>query len=252
MPWTFSHPAIVFPLKNSLVGRWLSLPGLILGSLSPDLFYSFGLYQIAKTSHNLIGWFYFALPFCWLISFIVYRLSKPLSQVLPLPIEFKSPLNLMDIILFSLSLYIGAVTHILWDSFTHDTGFFVELFPPLTYRLFAGLNEGLGIGIYSFLQYLSSLLGLIYLIIKYRQYQKRQPLTIQQSNQKKLYNLLKIGAISALLSIPWAWSIANETTRFNFNRFVFEELTLTVPFFFSFVILMAVGRGIALSGKKYD
>ncbi|MER3003064.1 DUF4184 family protein [Morganella morganii] len=29
MPWTFAHPAIVFPLKKSRYGRWLNLPALI-------------------------------------------------------------------------------------------------------------------------------------------------------------------------------------------------------------------------------
>ncbi|MGJ7384461.1 DUF4184 family protein, partial [Morganella morganii] len=28
MPWTFAHPAIVFPLKQSRYGRWLNLPAL--------------------------------------------------------------------------------------------------------------------------------------------------------------------------------------------------------------------------------
>ncbi|MCT8351376.1 DUF4184 family protein, partial [Photorhabdus kayaii] len=39
MPWTFSHPAAVFPLKNLPGGRLLNLPALIMGSLSPDFFY---------------------------------------------------------------------------------------------------------------------------------------------------------------------------------------------------------------------
>ncbi|XKD94380.1 DUF4184 family protein [Morganella morganii] len=37
MPWTFSHPAVVFPLKQSCFGLWLNLPALITGSVSSDL-----------------------------------------------------------------------------------------------------------------------------------------------------------------------------------------------------------------------
>lgn len=60
MPWTFSHPAVVFPLKQSRIGKYLNLPALVVGSTSPDLLYSFGLYQSATTAHNLVGWFYTA------------------------------------------------------------------------------------------------------------------------------------------------------------------------------------------------
>ncbi len=61
MPWTFSHPAAVFPLKNFPGGRLLNLPALITGSLSPDFFYSVGLYDIATTAHD-----YMIQNFCYL------------------------------------------------------------------------------------------------------------------------------------------------------------------------------------------
>ncbi|WP_340619085.1 DUF4184 family protein, partial [Xenorhabdus entomophaga] len=75
MPWTFSHPAVVFPLKSLPRGRLLNLPALITGSLSPDLFYSVGLYDVATTAHHLPGWFYTAFPLCLLIFLIVRLLS---------------------------------------------------------------------------------------------------------------------------------------------------------------------------------
>ncbi|WP_262496247.1 DUF4184 family protein [Flavobacterium piscis] len=38
MPFTFSHPAIILPLKY-LPKNWISLTGLIIGSLTPDFEY---------------------------------------------------------------------------------------------------------------------------------------------------------------------------------------------------------------------
>lgn len=73
MPWTFSHPAVVFPIKQSRFGHFLSLPALILGSLSPDLFYSMMWYSAATTAHDLIGWLYTGLPLCLLITIFVQK-----------------------------------------------------------------------------------------------------------------------------------------------------------------------------------
>ncbi|WP_240482010.1 DUF4184 family protein [Flavobacterium psychrophilum] len=38
MPFTFSHPAIILPLRY-LPRQWFSLTGLIIGSLTPDFEY---------------------------------------------------------------------------------------------------------------------------------------------------------------------------------------------------------------------
>ncbi|CDH03903.1 DUF4184 family protein [Xenorhabdus bovienii] len=139
-----------------------------------------------------------------------------------------------------LSLFIGAVTHIGWDAFTHDKGFFVELIPLLQFRIFHSITNGQGISIYKILQHLSSLSGLLYLAMKYWRYQKKLDLSIQKTNKRKLYYLIVIGFISGFLTCPVALFLSWEVSGINMGRFIFKELTLSVPVFFIILVLIAL------------
>ncbi|MDC9592108.1 DUF4184 family protein [Xenorhabdus sp. IM139775] len=240
MPWTFSHPAAVFPLKDLPGGRLLNLPALITGSLSPDFFYSVGSYDIATTAHHLPGWFYTALPLCLLIFLIVHLLSSPLSVLTPISFARYEKQSHKDRAIFVLSLFIGAMTHIGWDAFTHDTGFFVKQMPLLQSRVFHSITHGQGIGIYKILQHFSSLLGFLYLIMKYRQYQQKLDPIIQKANKRKFYHLIVIGFISGLLTCPVALFLSLEVSGINMGRFIFKELTLSVPVFFIILVVIAL------------
>lgn len=240
MPWTFSHPAVVFPLKSLPGRRLLNLPALITGSLSPDLFYSVGLYDIATTAHHLPGWFYTAFPLCLLIFLIVRLLSCPLSVLFPISFSRYEKQNYKDRVVFVLSLFIGAVTHIVWDAFTHNKGFFVELIPLLQFRVFHSITNGQGINIYKILQHLSSLLGLLYLTMKYWQYQKELDPIIQKMNKRKLCHLIVIGFISGILICPVALFLSWEASGINMGKFIFKELTLSVPVFFIILVIIAL------------
>lgn len=61
-----------------------------------------------------------------------------------------------------ISLLIGICTHLLWDSFTHEHGYFVSIFSPL--RTTITLFE-IQIPFYRFLQHSSSLVGATILVI---------------------------------------------------------------------------------------
>lgn len=240
MPWTFSHPAAVFPLKQSRIGKYLNLPALVVGSTSPDLLYSFGLYQSATTAHNLVGWFYTAFPFCLLVFIFNYWLRNPLKTVSPIPLDNSIRLNWRDLSLFVISLYLGAVTHIVWDSFTHETGTAVRIFSILQTQLLQGMTDSQELAIYKLLQHLGSVLGLIYLCWKYVQYQRKQESDIQIRNRLKLFRLIGIGLISGLCAFPLAWQNVDKGEGINVNRFIFLELSLAVPFFFGLMIILGL------------
>lgn len=239
MPWTFSHPAIVFPLKHSRWGQFLNLPALILGSLSPDLLYSFGLYDLASKAHHLYGWFYTAFPLCIFIYIIVYLLIEPLKQVIPFPMQKNNLWNIRYFSILIFSLFLGAMTHIIWDSFTHESGAVVRNFSLLQFN-FIHMSDNQEIAIYKLLQHMGSLLGLIYLCFKYHRYHKTQITVIQKENSIKLKYLSYIAVISGGLALPIAYYLTPKVTNFHFNRFIYLELTLTVPFFFGFVVIFAV------------
>ena len=153
MPFTFAHPAIVLPLAR-LSKRYVSLTGLIAGSLAPDFEYFVRMIPHSEYSHTLQGIFFFNLPVAILISFLFHFLVRnEIIDHLPKSLyyrfySFKS-FNWLSHVKqhsfpFIASIIIGAFSHILWDSFTHEGGFFVQLLPVLktkishfpVYRLF--------------------------------------------------------------------------------------------------------------------
>lgn len=240
MPWTFSHPAVVFPLKHSKLGKFLNLPALVIGSVSPDLFYSVGLFKLATKAHHFIGWFYTAFPLCIVLFIISSMLSKPLEQILPIPIKLCKEWKLSNYIIIVFSLFIGAATHILWDGFTHETGSFVRDIHFLQYNLFEMMTNRQELRVYKILQYLGSLFGLIYLCMIYRRYQHQLDFSEQKRNIKKLYQLCGIGIISMFSSFPFSFYLAQKNTAFNINKFVFHELRIAELLFFAFILVIAL------------
>lgn len=240
MPWTFAHPAIVFPLKQSRYGRWLNLPALITGSVSPDLLYSSGMYRAADEAHHFIGWFYTGLPVCLAVLLIFHWLSVPLKTVLPFPVTDPLTRSLRKNSVILLSLFIGAATHIIWDAFTHETGTMVRALSVLQVPLLQGMTDGQEIAVYKVLQHLGSLLGTGYLCLKFAQYQRALPEAEKRGNLIRLIRLIVLAVLAALCTAPLAYRLAQTATGVHINRFVFYELSLSVSFFAGFVVLAAL------------
>ncbi|WP_408672854.1 hypothetical protein [Xenorhabdus szentirmaii] len=112
--------------------------------------------------------------------------------------------------------------------------------PLLQFRVFHFIAEGQGVGIYKILQHLSSLLGALYPIMIYWRYQKTLDPAIQKINKRKLYCLIVIGGISGLLTCPVALFLTWEVSGINMGRFVFKELTLSVPVFFIILVIVSL------------
>ena len=166
MPFTFSHPAIVLPLKNT-VGKKLSMTGLIIGSLTPDFEYFFRMKPYSEFSHTLLGALWFDVPLGLALCFLFHQIiKKPFIQNLPFILQRKlnhvlecnwALLFKQNWLFIVISLIIGAYSHILWDSFTHNNAFFVNLL---------NLDQTVGetsIPIYKLLQHGSTLIGGIYI-----------------------------------------------------------------------------------------
>jgi len=165
MPFTFSHPAIVLPL-TVLPRQWFSLTGLVIGSLTPDFEYFLRMRIQSNYSHTISGLFWFDLPLGLLLAFIFHKIVRD-SLFDNLPRILKSRLltfKQFDWIeyferkwfIVTISILIGAASHIFWDSFTHDHGYFALTIPALTNTvdLF-----GRQIPNFKILQHLSTLVG---------------------------------------------------------------------------------------------
>lgn len=167
MPFTFTHPALILPFKK--YQKYFSFTALIIGSLAPDFEY-FIRFQLKSTiSHTLLSLFIFNLPLIFLLSYLFHKIVKnQFNEHSPKPLDswFKtiaeqnwSINSISTLFIFIYSALIGIFSHILWDSFTHINGFFVTRI-----SLF---NETIikNIPLYKILQHLSTLLGLIIILI---------------------------------------------------------------------------------------
>jgi len=165
MPFTFSHPAIVLPLKR-LLPSWLSLSALIIGSTTPDFEYFLNMKMQGSWGHSWGGLLSFNLPVGLVLYLLWHKWVKhPLISSLPSIIgqRLKPSLHFDGWALFKkrwylilLSLFIGSTSHIVWDGFTHINGWVVPYLPGLLqkWELF-----GLQIPVYNLLQHSSTILG---------------------------------------------------------------------------------------------
>src|SRR5689334_14638663 len=75
MPFTFSHPAVVFPF-NKLGKRWTSLTGLVMGSLVPDFEYFIRMEFKKVYTHSWKGLFLYDLLLSLLLVFIFHNIVR--------------------------------------------------------------------------------------------------------------------------------------------------------------------------------
>lgn len=170
MPFTFAHPAIVIPCKKK-VPKYLDLSALVIGSMAPDFEYFLRFMPKGTIGHTLIGSLCFDIPLVIILYLLwEYIIKKPFILSMPHPIDKnlsflinkKKSFTLKKVIIFIYSSLIGIYSHILWDSFTHKTGFFVVKLGLLSNKITI-LNYK--VPIYKFLQHGSTVIGSIYIIV---------------------------------------------------------------------------------------
>lgn len=165
MPLTIAHPVAIMPLR-----RWgLPLSALVAGSISPDLEYLFYLFPSGTLSHSISGLFVFCLPAGLLALFIYQRLWKPAALAVlagdspPAPGKPFSFWPVGRLGLVCAGVLIGASSHLLWDSFTHDYGWMVRQLPVLSTTIYQG--SGMTLPLFKLLQHGSTLFGMVVLAV---------------------------------------------------------------------------------------
>ncbi len=168
MPFTFSHPAIAIPLLK--LKYKFSITALVIGSLVPDFEYIFQMQFVDNLGHHLKGIFLFDLPagilLCYFFHYIIRNafithlpssIYKYFSGYISFSWNDHVLKNKMNILI---SLLIGIVSHLLWDSFTHYDGGIVLMFEPLKENVNLFLFQ---IPVYILLQLISSFIGLAFI-----------------------------------------------------------------------------------------
>jgi hypothetical protein len=148
MPFILSHPAAVVPLARlvSLSRAGLPLSALVVGSMAPDLPHFLHLTHLLRWSngkhfgHTFAGTFLFCVPVGMLSLWLFHIVIKPpllslfpvnqQERLAPIAAKFRfGPSG--QFLLIIVALLLGAFTHIIWDSFTHASGWPVQQFSIL-------------------------------------------------------------------------------------------------------------------------
>jgi hypothetical protein len=160
MPFTPAHPAIVLPFLKLKPER-ISATALVIGSIAPDFEYFFKMSVNGEYSHTLLGIFYFNIPVAILMSLLFHEVVKR-NLIANLPVFFQYRFQPMQSLNFKehfkryywvviISAALGSLSHIFWDAFTHNDGFFAQRislykqvvipFDGVRYPLFYGLQH---------------------------------------------------------------------------------------------------------------
>jgi hypothetical protein len=126
MPFTAAHAAAVLPFQRTI----LIPSALVVGCLSPDFEYFLRLAPRGGFGHTIPGILAMDLPLSVFVLWLYHAFAKKtVLRWLPASIRqrlyarstFPSIPGLRFVLLVSISIVIGATTHVLWDSFTHPS-----------------------------------------------------------------------------------------------------------------------------------
>ncbi|HET7461115.1 MAG TPA: DUF4184 family protein [Longimicrobium sp.] len=161
MPITPAHAAAAWPLHRAF--RRLPAAALVIGTMAPDLEYVLRMQPRGKFGHTPLGLFIFCLPVTVALWWAWRGAIRPaLTPLLPPALRAAAqappPGRAGDALpLAMVAAVLGSATHILWDGFTHETGWAVALLPAMRHAVSATLP----LPWYSVAQYGSSVIGAV-------------------------------------------------------------------------------------------
>lgn len=208
MPFTLSHPAAILPLHRWSNAR-LPLAALTIGSISPDVPY-FLPATLSAESHSLLGVFYLCWPIGVTLWFVFeFLLKQPTLDLMPRSLRArfsyeKAAITGRSIFYVSIALLLGALTHIIWDSFTHSSSPVVAQFQFL--RLTVLTVGGESVRLYKFLEHVSTIVGLLILAYAVAQWW-RSTREFNHSLPNRLSAPFRSGAIAAIVLVSLASAV---------------------------------------------
>lgn len=178
MPFTLAHPAIVLPMR-----KWLWFPGLVAGSVAPDVSYYLPFFGSADHTHSLAGVVTIDLVWGWMLIALGYLTLAPLLAVAPYEWRAKvRPINIADQLktwpaccTAICSVILGALSHVVWDSFTQVGGVAVQHWPVLHISVIGPHR------LFNVIGYVSSLGGMVLLIVFIARWYRQAPLAYQRT-----------------------------------------------------------------------
>ncbi|WP_424184692.1 DUF4184 family protein [Actinokineospora sp. G85] len=132
MPFTLAHAAAVLPLLRTR----LTPSALVVGSMAPDLVYFALLRPVGgRFTHGPVGLLVLGLPLAVLVlvlwhAFTVHAFLAVAPAAVRARVGPVAPAPRPGVRVLA-SILVGAVTHLLWDAFTHHDGYVVGWGPWL-------------------------------------------------------------------------------------------------------------------------
>lgn len=137
MPFTAAHVAAVLPLVRR---RPLVPAALVVGSMAPDLPYFLPL-DLARWQTHRLSWAFTVTAAIGMVFWLVWErvLAAPAADCAPRWVRFRLPdvsasgpsLTPGRLLAGYASIVIGSLTHLAWDTFTHEGAHGVGLLPAL-------------------------------------------------------------------------------------------------------------------------
>jgi hypothetical protein len=219
MPFTISHAAVVLPFSR-LLARWQLLSAVVIGAMVPDfgLFFPWRIHRFETHSASAL------LTFCLPVGLVTYwafqyLVKAPMLEVLPEGAyarwrPFSSPADFYGArqwVLAGCGVLAGAVTHLVWDAFTHENARGIRMIPWLEDPVVdIGAHRLAGVRL---LQDGSSLIGLIIVIglIWYglrRGHEKPVSARPLRSAERRVWVLIYVASAVGLSAAWWLWARA--------------------------------------------
>ena len=200
MPLTLAHPIAVAPLWYASRKR-LDLPAMIIGSMIPDITYFLWLRPVQNIGHTPLGILVQGVPAGLVLLWILFCIMRPAlmtlaprhtAHFLTSPYRFGPPQRFAMIVI---SIILGAGTHVLWDSFTHEGWLFVGMLPALQAQIGP-------LPVYKYLQYSSGIFGTIAVVLWARYALRQRATETHRPSQTRGYLIvIAVGATVLALTL---------------------------------------------------
>ncbi|MYS88194.1 MULTISPECIES: DUF4184 family protein [Streptomyces] len=186
MPFTLSHAAAVLPaVRADGTGRGPLVPAvLVAGSFAPDMTYYAasavsGAMEFGDVTHSFPGVFTVDVLIAWALVGLWLVVREPLVALLPRARQGRvstlvrcgaprARVRPSLVLRWYVSAVLGALTHVVWDAFTHLDRWGMRLFPVLG-------REVAGSPLYWYLQYGGSAVAAVVIAVFVAQAVRRAP-----------------------------------------------------------------------------
>lgn len=242
MPFTLSHPAAVLPLWRPLA-RFGVLSALVVGSFAPDFPYYLGVRGMRPYTHSLLGIAWFGVPAGWL-AYLGFQLLLRRPAVFLLPAPLRARLDpgpwIGRFLPVTVSLAVGALTHVAWDAFTHSGGTLVREFPALRAL---GTLWGHPVWSYRVLQNASTLLGAAVIagaVLRWLERTPPRPLPGEPAAAGRLRLQGRVAVLVAPLTLGYAVALRSAPPFHDYVSFAWFMAYVAVAGLSTLVVVLAL------------